>query len=136
MPLPSLVNLLKLVAADVQVLQLGQFERGESVEFIVLKVQALQAGQWFLLGKNLDIFDSVVRQIKRYQFGQVFEGRHVAQSVQTKVNVHNFFDLICCFCELFQVLSDATNRVQLETFSVFSGSEVGQELEYHARFQN
>lgn len=45
MPLPSLVNLLKLVAADVQVLQLGQFERGESVEFIVLKVQALQAGQ-------------------------------------------------------------------------------------------
>lgn len=60
MAIPSFVNFLKLVAGDVQILQLGALKGWELIKFIERDVQPLQVYKSIFLGKDAEILNSVV----------------------------------------------------------------------------
>ena len=67
MALPALVDLLELVARDVQVVQLGALEAWPFVEFVVRDVEPLEVEEGLLGSEHGEVLDAIVRKIETRQ---------------------------------------------------------------------
>ena len=136
MSLPALVDLLKLVVRDVEVLQLGALDGGELLEGIARDVEPLEVHAHLLSDEDGEVVDLVFGDVQVDQVRQRLQSGRILDVVHAEVAVEDLLGLFDCLVQRLDVFAGHVQVSEVERLSIVAHLDIRKEACDDARLND